>query len=460
MVQGTEMHFFSPDRLNSSLSGLPLSPAVSSFRLSEEWLRRIGLAQSGMFIICLFNLPFSEALKEISLTTGFLLSILLVWGRGEGKRYLETFLRLFWPILLFAMVSLASGLNSINVFEGLRGFWGDWETLMCLVFFAVVLSRWKRTGKTRVWIGGGLLAGTLSGASVGLWRMLYEHRPFLGIMNLGDKNSTAQFLGLLIILLFYFHLDEQERVTEGDRLHGLFLYALPVLFLLLFLTRSRSFLVGVPLSFLIMIVLTKSWKTLLWVMGFIVLAGIAALLNPIMRWEVLSILRPTADGSFTSRYPTWEGAIRMWKAHPFLGVGPNNFHMANVHALYHLPEYASHGHNIFFNLLGEYGTLGVTVFFLWVLQWVRLIAAGIRTGDLQKSHGALTGGVLTILLVCGISHPMWGGSTSLMLMLAMALTISPLIRSSGMEEGGEREPTGNKIPVNADGERQLLRSLR
>lgn len=457
------MQFFSPDRMKSSLSGLPPSPAGSSFRLSGEWLRRFGLAQSGMFIVCLFNLPFSEALKEISLTTGFLLSILLVWGTGEGKRYLETFVRLFWPIILFSMVSLASGLNSINVFEGLRGFWGDWESLMCLAFFAAVLSRWRLPGKTRVWIAGGLLAGTLSGAAVGLWRMVREHRSFLGIMNLGDKNSTAQFLGLLIILLFFFHLDAQERKKDGDRLPGLFLYALPVLFLLLFLTRSRSFLVGVPLSFLVMIVLTKSWKTLLWVMGFLLLAGIAALLNPIMRWEVLSILRPMADGSFTSRYPTWEGAIRMWKAHPFLGIGPNNFHMANVHALYHLPEYATHGHNIFFNILGEYGTLGVTVFFLWVLQWVRSTAAGIRTGDLQKSHGALTGGVLTILLVCGVSHPMWGGSTSLMLMLAMALTLSPLIRSSGisgMEEGAERVETGSQIMVEADADRQPLRSLK
>lgn len=460
MTQGTKMLFFSPDRLKSSLSGLPLSPAAPSFRLSGEWLRRIGLAQSGMFIICLFNLPFSEALKEISLTTGFLLSVLLVWGTGEGRRYGETFVRLFWPIILFAMVSLASGLNSINVFEGLRGFWGDWENLMCLVFFAAVLSRWSLPGKTRTWIAGGLLAGTLSGASVGLWRMFYEHRPFLGIMNLGDKNSTAQFLGLLIILLFFFHLDEQEKLTEGNRQHGLFLYALPILFLFLFLTRSRSFLVGVPLSFLIMIVLTKSWKTLLWVMGFLVLAGIAAVLNPIMRWEVLSILRPTADDSFTSRFPTWEGAIRMWKAHPFLGVGPNNFHMANIHALYHLPDYASHGHNVFFNLLGEYGAMGVTAFLFWVLVWVRTIAAGIRTGDLQKSHSALCGGVLTLLLVCGISHPMWGGSTSLMLMLAMALTLSPLIRLSGMEEGGGREQTGSKIPVNADGDREPLRSLK
>ena len=454
------MQFFSPDRMKSSLSGLPSSSSASSFRLSGEWLRRVGLAQSGMFIVCLFNLPFSEALKEISLTSGFLLSILLVWGTGEGKRYQENLVRLFWPIILFSFVSLASGLNSINVFEGLRGFWGDWETLMCLLFFATVLSRWRLPGKTQVWIAGSLLAGTLSGASVGLWRMLYEHRPFLGIMNLGDKNSTAQFLGLLIIVLFFFHLDTQERKSEGDRGPGLFLYALPVLFLLLFLTRSRSFLVGVPLSLLAMIVLTKSWKTLLWVMGFLLLAGIAALLNPIMRWEVLSMLRPMADDSFTSRYPTWEGAIRMWKAHPFLGIGPNNFHMANVHALYHLPEYATHGHNIFFNILGEYGTLGVTVFFFWILQWVRTISAGIRTGVLQKSHGALTGGVLTLLLVCGISHPMWGGSTSLMLMLAMALTLSPLIRSSGIEEGGEREQAGSKIPVNADGDREPLRSLK
>lgn len=434
------MSFLSPTPSSLPLSGIPLRPAGSFRQLPATFLQKTGLLLSGIFFVCLFNLPFSEALKEISLTTGFLLSLLFVWGTGEGRRHLGTFFRLFWPIMLFAAVSLASGLNSINRFEGLRGFWGDMENLMGLLFFGTVLGLWKSEGKTAAWVAGALLLGTLAGASVGLWRMVHEHRPFLGIMNLGDKNSTAQFIGLLIVVLFFFHLNAPKGSVR-ERIPGLILYVIPFIFLLLFLTRSRSFLVGVPLALLVMIILTRAWKTLFWVIVFCALAGIAALVNPIMRWEVLSIPRPLADGSFTSRYSTWEGAIRMWKAHPVLGVGPNNFHMANIHALYHLPEYASHGHNLFFNLLGEYGTMGVTAFLLWVLVWVRTIGKGVRFHEIPKSHKALCAGVLTLLAVCGISHPMWGGSTSLMLMLAMALTVSPLIRFTG-----QKETAGKPLP--------------
>jgi O-antigen ligase len=308
----------------------------------------------------------------------------------------------------------------------LRGFWGDLESLMGFLFFGVAAALWGQWEKVRTWMTAALLIGTVSGAVVGIARMLLEHRPFLGMMNLGDKNSTAQFLSLLIVILLFLYLEGLGRNKEPRFQKLIIIGSFPVLSILLFLTRSRTFLVAVPLAFLVMIVLAKAWRTLLVLVGILSLGGIAAMLSPVMRWEFLSLHRPTADGSFTSRYPTWEGAIRMWKAHPFLGVGPDNFQMPNIHALYRLPVYASHGHNLFFNLLGEYGSLGVIMFVLWIAMWIRTVFAGVRQNRLEKSHAALMAGVLVLLLVGGVAHPMWGGSTSLMLMFAMVLSLRPL----------------------------------
>ncbi|MCL4460499.1 MAG: O-antigen ligase family protein [Nitrospirae bacterium] len=412
-------------RIRTMGPGMALPPGGTSRLLPEQTLKGLRLLLSGLFFVCLFDLPFSEALKEISLTAGFLLGTVLVLGKGMAQDFFRVAFRTGWPVFLFAGVSLASGLHSINRMEGLRGFWGDYENLMAFLFFGIGVALWDKREKARAWTTAALLLGTVFGASVGIARMVLEHRPFLGMMNLGDKNSTAQFLSLLMVIVLFFYLDGSGR-GQVSRFPGLALSALPALSVLLFLTRSRTFLVAVPLAFLVMIVFMKAWKTLFVLLGILGLGAIAAIVSPVMRWEILSLHRPTADGSFTSRYPTWEGAIRMWKAHPFLGVGPDNFHMSNIHALYHLPDYAAHGHNLFFNLLGEYGSLGVAAFVLWIAVWIRSVGTGIRENRLGNSHVALLSGVLVLLLVGGITHPMWGGSTSLMLMLAMVLSLRPL----------------------------------
>ncbi len=407
-------------------TGTSIPPGRAFRFFSRQHLQKIHVLLSGLLFVCLFNLPFSEALKEISLTGGFLLSLVLLLGKGKLHSFFGFAFRTGWPVFLFTAVSLASGLHSINRIEGLRGFWGDLESLMGFLFFGVAAALWGQWEKVRTWMTASLLIGTVSGAVVGIARMLLEHRPFLGMMNLGDKNSTAQFLSLLIVILLFLYLEGLDRNKEPRFQKLIIIGSFPVLSILLLLTRSRTFLVAVPLAFLIMIVLAKAWRTLLVLVGILSLGGIAAMLSPVMRWEFLSLHRPTADGSFTSRYPTWEGAIRMWKAHPLLGVGPDNFHMPNIHALYRLPVYASHGHNLFFNLLGEYGSLGVIMFVLWIAIWIRTVFAGVRQNRLEKSHEALMAGVLVLLLVGGVAHPMWGGSTSLMLMFAMVLSLRPL----------------------------------
>ena len=405
--------------------GTSLPPDKPFLSFSKAFLQRMRFLLFGLLFVCLFDLPFSEALKEISLTAGFLFSCAYLFGIGSIKTYLLFSLRTGWPLFLFTIGSLLSGLHSINRMEGLRGFWGDWEALMGFLFFGVGLALWGQSRISRAWMTGALLLGTLSGAGVGIARMVFEHRPFLGMMNLGDKNSTAQFLAVFMIILLFLAMDGLLR-KETVRFSVFLLSILPILAIFLFLTRSRTFLVAVPLAFLVMIVLSRAWKTLIVLGGILGMGALAAYFVPIIRWEIQTLPRPTSDGSFTSRYPTWEGAIRMWKAHPFLGVGPDNFHMPNIHAIYHLPDYASHGHNLFFNLLGEYGSLGVAAFVLWIIVWGWVVLAGVRAKRLGRTHAALCAGVLILLLVGGITHPMWGGSTSLILMLSMVLSLGPL----------------------------------
>jgi putative inorganic carbon (HCO3(-)) transporter len=369
--------------------------------------------------LCVFNFSFSEALKEICLTAGFVFSLLLI-GHIGWKSFIGNISRWTWPFGLFVAVSFASGAHSINAFEGLRGAWGDFESLMSLVLFSAVLSLSDRKVEVFRGLFVALMGGLLAGGIFGLWVMGYYHKENLGIMNLGDKNSSAQFLSYVTILVFFFQANRKRLSLP----YLIFPFSYALIAVLLYFCHSRTFILTIPVFLLLMILVLRWWKTLVvWASVLLVLL-VLSLINPFFKWEITSILRPTSDGSFESRYPTWEGAIRMWKAHPLLGVGPDNFHMPNIHKIYNLPEYASHGHNIFFNLLGEYGLLGVLTFSLWLAVWGIMTVRSVRRKELPLISLALYIGLMTDLIMSGIAHPMWGGTGSLAIMLILMTALN------------------------------------
>ncbi|MCL4485709.1 MAG: O-antigen ligase family protein [Nitrospirae bacterium] len=370
-----------------------------------------------VFFVFVFDLPFSEAIKEISLVLSFLLILLRLSEDAFSMAGRMVVLGL--PVLLFSLGSLLSALHSINRFQALRGFWGDLETLMAWGVFSgafLLFFDRMRTLRIALWaLAGGILAGGL----VGLYKMAVLADPNMEMMNLGDKNSSAQFLSMAFLLFLGGGILGREAGISWK-------FVSPVLIMtggFLVLCHSRSFLVSLPVASVALLVLTRKWKALAALGSAMALAGGAFWLSPHLRWEMASVLHPTRDGSFVSRYETWKGAIRIFHDHPVLGVGPDTFHMANIHKLYGLPDYASHGHNLFFNLLGEYGLLGVLFFSLILAVWVARVLREKACSPTVRFLKGMTVAFVLNLLLAGLAHPLWGGSFSLLFMMIMALVL-------------------------------------
>ena len=371
-----------------------------------------------LFSVFVFNMPFSEALKEIFLVLSFLLIVIHL--RDRAYEPAPRILILGLPVFIFALSSLLSALHSINTHQALRGFWGDLETLMSWVVFAGAFLLFPdRTRTLRISLVA-LAAGLAAGAAVGLYKMVALGDPNMEMMNLGDKNSSAQFISTAFLLFL-----GAWTLPKLSGLTGRFF--LPVLLLLsgsLILCHSRAFLISLPVASAALLLLGRHWKILGGTLAAMA-AGAALLysLSPHLRWEMASVIAPARDGSFTSRYETWAGALRIFHGHPLLGVGPDTFQMANIHKIYHLPDYASHGHNIFFNLLGEYGLLGVLSFALILFLWSGRVLRDKDPSETGRLLKGLTVGFLLNLLLAGLAHPMWGGSFSLLFMFIMAYVL-------------------------------------
>jgi putative inorganic carbon (HCO3(-)) transporter len=394
-----------------------------------------------IFAVFVFNMPFSEAIKEIFLVLSFLLTLLHLYDNAFVPA--SRILVLGLPVFLFSLVSLSSALHSINTFIAMRGFWGDLETLMSWVVFSGALLIFPNRARTlRIGLFA-LSAGILAGGAVGLYRMVALSNPNMEMMNLGDKNSSAQFLSTAFLLFLGI-----STVRNSVALTWRFL--LPVLLLItgcLLLCHSRAFLVSLPVASVAILVIGRQWKTLAGVLSaFAAGAGLLYSLSPHLRWEMTSAIAPTHDGSFTSRYETWAGAIRIFHERPLLGVGPDTFQMPNIHKIYNLPDFASHGHNLFFNLLGEYGLLGVLSFALLLLLWVGRVLREKKRSETVRFLKGMTVAFLLNLLLAGMAHPMWGGSFSLLFMLIMAIV---LVTEDGIGKEKEKENPSllHSVPV-------------
>ncbi|MGC8529484.1 MAG: O-antigen ligase family protein [Leptospirillia bacterium] len=384
-----------------------------------------------IFSVFVFNLPFSEALKETFLVLSFLLVLLHL--RDRAYEPAPRILILGLPVFLFTLSSLLSALHSLNTHQALRGFWGDLETLMSWVVFSGAFLLFPDRARTFRISLVALATGLAAGAAVGLYKMIALGDPNMEMMNLGDKNSSAQFISTSFLLFL--------GAWTLPKLSGLtWKFFLPLLLLLagsLLLCHARAFLISIPVASAALLLIGRHWKILGGVLAAMAAgAGLLYSLSPHLQWEMASVIAPTKDGSFTSRYEAWAGALQIFHDHPLLGIGPDTFQMANIHKIYRLPDFASHGHNIFFNLLAEYGLLGVISFALILFVWSGRILRDKDPSETMRLLKGMTVGFLLNLLLAGLAHPMWGGSFSLLFMFIMAYVLVTEERiGTGLRQG-------------------------
>ena len=226
------------------------------------------------------------------------------------------------------------------------------------------------------------LLGALAVAAIGLYQ--YITRTDLitaeeGVARIhsvyGSPNNLALYLGralpiaVAVALIGGLSATRSGHPPRGAALRPI-LYAFAALILgyAIFLTRTRgALLLGVPVSLALIVILWLGRRGVIAV-GAAITAGLASL-------PLLSRLPRFGDalnfGSGTSffRVKLWVSALRMFRDHPLLGVGPDNF-LYQYRSRYILPEAwqdpnLSHPHNIALDYLSRLGLLGFATG-LWI----------------------------------------------------------------------------------------------
>jgi O-antigen ligase len=172
----------------------------------------------------------------------------------------------------------------------------------------------------------------------------------------GSPNSVALYLGRVLPLLVAVALfggSRGRRITYG-------LTAVPLGLAVLLSYSKGALTLGVPLSLLALGVLAGGrwlWASL----GAVGAAGVAAI--PLLQTPRFASLLDTSSGTTFLRLQLWRSSWTMFREHPWLGVGPDNF-LYHYRSRYILPAAweepnLSQAHNILLDYATRMGIAGL-----------------------------------------------------------------------------------------------------
>lgn len=322
-------------------------------------LRRVEL---GLLVaLCLF-LPLYEAPKTV-----FWLAYALVWIANRIRLKDAGGSWDAWDSLIAAWI--ASGFI-VTLFGALPA--KGWGGATDLLRYGSVLWMLKRSRLDDREIGvvtGALVAATLIGLGQGFFRLYAGTASALELNSVGHVNHTAIYVAMVLGLCASWLFTLRHAALAG--------VAAVALLGALFATASRG-AIGAGLGMLVVLGALwwprARWPLALALVAVVLSLGIAVTMNA----DVVRKHEANVQGGVILSYrdKVWQLAFETWRAHPWFGVGMDNFQLVTA-ARENDPNRAlyPHAHNLYLGALAERGLVGgvplAAVLLAWPLALVR-----------------------------------------------------------------------------------------
>ena len=218
-------------------------------------------------------------------------------------------------------------------------------------------------------------------------------RPVLGIF------ITKLGLPCIGMLLYY-------AWREGNRRQLMLLLAAGVyLFTVTLLSNERTATLTLALAILLvcmgLVRCVKSARVpvLVLCMSLVGIVVFTFYVQPRMQQRVAISKEMLRDFSSSPYAQLWKASLLIWKEHPITGVGMVNFRVACPPLMEQgkVTFCSNHSHNIYLELLSEFGTLGLTLLLMFIMSLVVFVVQQHSANPRQ--HLALTLFAFATLLV-------------------------------------------------------------
>lgn len=327
--------------------------------------------------------------------------------------------RFFWPIITFTFITFLSALFSDHLQTTLGG-WKAWVFDPLLVFILII----KFFKPQDIW----KIIATLSISSAALsFYGLAEY--FLWSGQLGDgrldsvfdpANYHAMFIGPIIVLAIGFIFNQQ---TPRAWKYCLGIASVINLIALVFTFSYGGYLAVLGgLVIFGFLALNRAQKKKIFFGALIIFGIFIILASPTKKFHDLFEFQERSSGH--ARLEIWQTSWLIFKEHPILGVGLNDF---EYHYRKNLPRVAfpplewlvAQPHSLYLALLTQTGLLGFLAF-LWII--VRFFQIKNDTGFKFQVSSFMA--VLSVILIHGlVDTPYFKNDLSVIFWLIIALLI-------------------------------------
>jgi O-antigen ligase len=296
-------------------------------------------------------------------------------GRRQGVRPASCLLHLASSLDLAALAFVLVAIASFFVAQYRHFALRELRVLILEPAFFYLMLRTTRLDERAVWrVVHLFVAGAVTVALLGLVQYAFSDvepvRQALGDVIraeggfhrlrsvYGSPNSVGLYLGRalpVLVAVALFGASRNRRIIYG-------VAVVPVGLALLLSFSKGALLIGVPLSLLALGVLAGGrwlWASL----GAVAVGALAAI--PLLRTPRFASLLDPSRGTLFFRLHLWRSSWTMFREHPLLGVGPDNF-LYHYRGRYILPAaweepHLSQAHNVFLDYATRMGVAGLAV---------------------------------------------------------------------------------------------------
>ncbi|WP_337287614.1 O-antigen ligase family protein [Candidatus Methylomirabilis sp.] len=391
------------------MAGVGCDPS-SNRNASRE--RALDVILLGAIVATVFFLPLSEGLKNLSY------SIALACYLGALRR----FTRSEWSIppvgaafLLFLCVAVLSAATSAFPW---KAFSGVWEMFRYTSFFFIVRQGIRRSAQV-VAVLWAAVAGIGVAATVVLYQHVTSEVERFSMLSLGGKNGAAEYVVMMLALMIGMFA-EHEGSRRARFSLGIIIGASLIV---LGVSNARTMWGGFLAVTILLWCRRRSWVLVAAVGIFLAAVAGMVLVRPDVSQRTMALARAETYVDLSERQEIWQGAIRMWRDHPWLGSGPRTFKLNDDLALdvnrlrYGIPERAGQAHNMWLQTAAEMGTIGAIALAIWIAAVADLLLRGrtrFRGWPLGVVWVGAAGSLLTIL-IAGVTEPGIGYEHSMLI---------------------------------------------
>ncbi len=311
--------------------------------------------------------PILERLNIQTMVFAVLLLIVIVQTGKGGVRLT----RQSWLLLGFFVLAVFTILPAINQFRAYQFAYG--LALALIGFFAIthILQNERDVRRflaflvvIHIYIA---VKGVLGYAGREFDEHGYVSTGKVGGYILGDENDLA--LAMIVVLPFGIYLYRQAHSLPGRIFWGSGTVAI---LLAIIFTFSRGGFIGLTAMLLYWVVTSPNRGKAIG--GVVLVAALVIAVAPSEYWARIETIKDTDSGTAQLRRNSWAAARRMFRDSPIWGVGGYNFGvLVPDYAIDFSPErrptqWGRATHSMYFQLLAEFGLLGV-----WLIGWVLLL---------------------------------------------------------------------------------------